>query len=63
MTLSMNDFLSATAYPCGKNKKVCRSFLKEVPELRDVKVYSSVKDTLKESSGKLPSKSYTNSHE
>ena len=63
MTLSMNDFSSATAYPCGKNRKMCRSLLKEVPELQNVKMCPSVKDTLKESSGKLPSKAHTNFHE
>ena len=44
MALSMNDFVSATAYPCG-NKKECKNFLKEVPELANVKIYS-VRDTL-----------------
>ena len=46
MALSINAFKSATAYPCG-NKKDCQDFLKEVPELSEVNMYS-VRDALKE---------------
>ena len=48
MTLSINDFAKSTAYPCG-NKKECQSFLKEVPELKGVKM-CSIRDTLKKGS-------------
>ena len=46
MALSINDFRSATAYPCGSNKQACYSMLKEVPELLNVKHFS-VLDVLK----------------
>ena len=48
MAHSINDFRAKTtkAYPCG-DRTACRAFLKEVPELADVKMYS-VRDTLKE---------------
>ena len=49
MALSMNDFKTATAYPCGKNKQACRSMLKEIPELENVKMYS-VRETLSKGS-------------
>ena len=45
MALSVNDFTSATAYPCG-DRKECQAFLKEIPELSNVKMASSVRDTL-----------------
>lgn len=53
MALSLNDFTSATtpvtAYPCGDKKK-CQALLKEVPELNNVKMVASVRDTLKKGS-------------
>ena len=49
MTLSIDDFKTATAYPCG-DRKECRAFLKEVPELNNVKMPAAVRDTLTEGS-------------
>ena len=49
MTLSINDFANATAFPCGSDKKEARAMLKEIPELANVKVYS-IKDTVSKGS-------------
>ena len=43
MALSISDFKNAKAYACG-SKKDCRSMLKEIPELRNVEMYSAIKE-------------------
>ena len=42
MALSIDDFKTATAYPCG-DKKACQALLKEVPGLEEVEVAPEAK--------------------
>ena len=41
------DFINAKAYACG-SKKACCSMLKEIPELKNVEMYSAIKEGAKQ---------------
>ena len=62
MAFSINDFRSATAYPCG-NKKECQSLLKKVRELENVKMISQTKMRSTLHRGSASFESHTSVHE